>query len=387
MNTVHYFTSYARDAAKYELDQFPAAVTKSAYIIDILRNIQDIKHIHIVSVTRKSATRWGGISFKKKEYDNKETDYILPSFSSPIKAFRVLNVFLRYISIFFYLMFLVHSDDPVIIYHMFSCIAPIKWACRLKNLFLIMETEEIYGDVHQNEKLKKAELSLMKHAKAFLVPTSLLNSAINKEQKPSIVVHGTYRVEKDRRCHFDDGKIHVLYAGTFDPTKGGTAAAATAAELPAEYHINIIGFGTDAEITYIKEAVKKYNLPGHATVTYDGLLSGEDYIRFVQSCQIGLSTQQPNAPYNETSFPSKVLSYLSNGLHVVSVKIKALETSSVNDLLVYYDNNTPAEIAKAIQSIDINAPFDSREKIKKLDAEFLKDLENLLHTSTNNTPI
>ena len=113
-------------------------------------------------------------------------------------------------------------------------------------------------------------------------------------------------------------------------------------------------------------------------ITYDGLKSGEEYIRFLQSCHIGLSTQNPNAAFNDTSFPSKVLSYMANGLKVVSVKIKALETSDVIDLLYYYDEQKPEKIAKAITAIEINDNYDSVNFIKNLDEKFKEELVEFL---------
>ena len=98
-----------------------------------------------------------------------------------------------------------------------------------------------------------------------------------------------------------------------------------------------------------------------AKITYDGLLSGEEYIKFIQSCDIGLSTQNPNGKYNDTSFPSKILSYMANGLRVVSVRIPVVEESGIGKCVCYYDEQTPENIAKAIKSIDFSEEYDSRK--------------------------
>lgn len=113
-------------------------------------------------------------------------------------------------------------------------------------------------------------------------------------------------------------------------------------------------------------------------MTYDGLLSGEDYIQFIQSCDIGLSTQNPNAEFNDTSFPSKILSYMANGLKVVSIKILALKRSAISDLLCYYEENTSEAIAKAVNDVDFNDGYDSRKRIKELDMNFCRSLQILI---------
>ena len=128
----------------------------------------------------------------------------------------------------------------------------------------------------------------------------------------------------------------------------------------------------------MKDLISDIASRSKAKVTYDGLLSGEDYVRFIQSCDIGLSTQNPDAAFNATSFPSKILSYMANGLRVVSIRIPAIEQSAVGDALFYYARQTPEEIAKAILSVDMNATYDSRTRIQELDREFCAQIGDLL---------
>ena len=177
---------------------------------------------------------------------------------------------------------------------------------------------------------------------------------------------------------YSDDKIHVVYAGTFDPRKGGATAAAATEWLSEKYHIHILGFGSSNDTEHIKKVIQNTNEKSKATVTYDGLLSGEDYIQFLQKCQIGLSTQNPDADFNSTSFPSKILSYMANGLRVVTIRIPAIESSDVGQNLYYYDNQTPQDIAKAIMSVDLNDGYDGRVRIAELDKQFRNDLKILL---------
>ena len=128
----------------------------------------------------------------------------------------------------------------------------------------------------------------------------------------------------------------------------------------------------------MKDLISEVSKKSVATVTYDGLLSGEEYIRFIQSCDIGLSTQNPDAAFNATSFPSKILSYMSNGLRVVSIRIPAIEGSAIGKYMYYYDKQTPEEIAKAIMAVDLNDDYNGRQVISKLDAEFSYDIAKLM---------
>ena len=113
-------------------------------------------------------------------------------------------------------------------------------------------------------------------------------------------------------------------------------------------------------------------------ISYDGLLTGEDYIRFLQSCDIGLSTQNPEAAFNATSFPSKILSYMASGLQVDNIRIPAVEGSAVGNRVSYYDRQTPAEIARAILSASKTDLEDPRSTIEGLNRSFIKQMEELL---------
>ena len=129
----------------------------------------------------------------------------------------------------------------------------------------------------------------------------------------------------------------------------------------------------------MKQVIKDVSGKTKATVTYDGLLSGGDYIRFIQSCQIGLSTQNPDADFNATSFPSKILSYMANGLRVVSIRIPAIETSAVGNDMYYYDKQTPEEIAKAILAVKVDHESNARDLVHRLDNSFQKQLNELVN--------
>ena len=98
----------------------------------------------------------------------------------------------------------------------------------------------------------------------------------------------------------------------------------------------------------------------------------------MQKCHVGLSTQNPDAEYNDTSFPSKILSYMANGLRVVSIRIRTVETSSIADKVYFYDRQSPKDIADTIMNINFNDLYDSRQIIRTLDEKFDKEIGSLL---------
>ena len=92
-----------------------------------------------------------------------------------------------------------------------------------------------------------------------------------------------------------------------------------------------------------------------------------------------MSTQDPSATFNATSFPSKILSYMSNGLQVVSIQIEAIKHSAIGDKIHYYTEQTPRHIAEAIVSASESVSIDNRTIIEQLNKEFISHLASLLN--------
>lgn len=285
-----------------------------------------------------------------------------------------------------YLLRHLDERDVLVAYHSLAYLKLIKKIKKKTQCKVVLEVEELYSDVTKKAEYINIEKMIPSVADAFIIPTAMLNQAINPYKKPYVVIHGTYQVEAQRICKneyrkihgWDQDKIHVVYAGTFDPRKGGALAAAAAEYLPDQYHIHILGFGSETEKNRMKDLVAELAKKSKCIITYDGLLSGEEYIQFIQSCDIGLSTQNPDAAFNATSFPSKILSYMANGLRVVSIRIPAIEDSAIGKYMYYYERQTPEEIAKAIMKVDIFDDYEGRDIIKKLDLEFRTKIRELL---------
>lgn len=347
-----------------------SATNKIEYICSVLNRIGE--EVDVISASGTLGNEF--CRGKKIDLKNGNTLKLFFSIGRGNKIKNILSVWLLKLSMFFYLLKNTHKGEKVVVYHSLGYYGMIKKLKKLKKIQLILEVEEIYADVIGNKRIRAKEFELFELADAYVFPTELLNNSINKTGKPYVIIHGTYQVEENRNASFDDDKIHVAYAGTFDPRKGGVQAAIKAAGyLPSNYLVHILGFGNEKEISDVKKLVEETE-----NVVYEGVLAGEEYIRFLQSCHIGLSTQNPEGVYNDTSFPCKILSYMANGLRVVSVRIPAVETSSVGDSVCYYENQASEEIAKAIMSVCFNDHFNGKNIIKGLDDKFVSDFEKLL---------
>lgn len=376
MNKIIYIGYYNSLKNNQKRNIVLSAVNKMNYIIWIL----DKKfQVDVLSVSESKENKSYPL-IEEKIFNNSKL-ILLPTKKNGNKFQRLFQRILIRYSLIKYILKNTDKSTKVIVYHSLGYLKTIKFLKKIKKFNFILEVEEIYADVMNDNKIRKQEIDFFKSADSFIFPTSLLNKEINKENKPYVITHGTYKVEEQRSSKFreQDGKIHIVYAGTFDPRKGGGAAAAAAAEfLGKNYHIHILGFGSQNDIDNMKKLVSEISLKTECIITYDGLKTGEEYIEFIQRCDIGLSTQNPNADFNSTSFPSKILSYMSNGLRVVSINIPAIKESDIGDYMYYYEKQTPKEIAKAIQKIDFDDNYDSRKTIFDLDQKFRKELFKMI---------
>lgn len=373
---IKYICYYDRLNAEVKRNYVLAAVNKLDYMFSAL-NANDIG-VDIISVSECVETKWLYDGNHKLNI-GMNTLRLFASFGKRDNAIcRVLNRWFITIQFFIWLLTHLKRNEQVIVYHSLGYVKILLLARKIKHFRIIGEIEEIYQDVKSyTPSVCRAEYDFIHNCEKYIFPTSLLDKKLNQFGRPHLIIHGTYKAENDRSERFDDDKVHVVYAGTFDPNKGGASAAiASVVYLTSNYHVHILGFGNKRDTEEILKKIEEVSAISKCTITYDGLLKGEDYIRFIQKCHIGLSTQNPEAAFNATSFPSKILSYMANGLRVVSIRIEVVECSAVSKYVSYYNNQTPEEISQAIMNVDINNEINSRNIISELDIQFKKQLSN-----------
>lgn len=379
MKRLKYICYYDSPNSKEERNIVYAATTKLDYIFNALNRVGI--GVDIVSF---SGIRGGKMRYCKGSYIQ-IGDNTLRKFASFTGSRLISYVSRKLMALCFISWFLTHvkRGEKVAVYHSTGYDGMLVWLKKMTGCKYIGEIEEIYQDVSKlPTKICKQEWAFIKGCDQYLFPTELLNEKVNKTHKPALIIYGLYHVEPIVRDKFDDGLIHVVYGGTFDVNKGGAAAAVGAvAFLPSNYHIHICGFGIPKDTKHIKEVITEVSKTSKATVTFEGLKKGRDYVEFIQQCHIGLSTQNPSAAFNATSFPSKILVYLSNGLKVVSIDIPAIRKSKIGDAIDYYQEQTPEKIAEAILKASEkleDKQLDSRALLTKLDNKFCKALSHFI---------
>lgn len=375
-----YLTFFSTEAeGDLQLATSPAGVNKGRYIAQLL---QETGHsVEIVSPAWSKCGRWRYWKAFDQPLDERITLHQLATFGTPLRWLTPLQWVHSLLQLFFYLLLHTQAGEPVVVYHSYYASLPVLLAKRLKKFKLVLEVEEIYQDVLSLPgPLRRWETNILHGADGYILSTEELREEVNRAGKPDLVINGSYMAESPREVPpFDDGKVHCIYAGTLDPAKGGAAAAvAAAAFLPQNYHIHVLGFGSDTQKAALLEQIHHVQAVSQCGLTYEGLLQGEAYIRFLQRCQIGLSTQVPEGNYIKSSFPSKILTYLANGLQVVSARLPSVEHSGVGDMITYYDAQTPEAIAAAIQAVDLAAACAPARRLQELHEQARTHLQTML---------
>ncbi len=300
------------------------------------------------------------------------------SFYSKFKIIRLLNRLIILFQNAFELIFNTKKEDTVIVYHSIFYMNTIKYIHKLKKFNLIIEVEEIYADVDDNKRLRKKEFNYFKSADGFIFPTKKMNNLINEEKKPYAICEGVYLFKETKNKIISNNKINCVYAGNFNPIKGGVYFALDVAEkLSSSYKMNILGSGTKEEIDYINNRIEKINSKNGCYVEYHGILRNEDLDNFLSNCDIGLSTQNPNNLFNDTSFPSKILVYLKAGLRVVSSNVEVVRNSNIKDIITICDDDSIENFVEKLKSIDLTESIDFKYEMNQLSNNLETQLDEM----------
>ncbi len=295
---------------------------------------------------------------------------------------KIINRLLIAVSLLRCIARYTNKGDTIIVYHDPSNATALLFAKKIFKLRFVLYFGEVYQHVYPSmrKRVKKNEWKLIRRSDAYILATDNLRQYTHS--KPNVVLNGIYKAEKrfSQERFADDGKINLLYGGKISAMMGAFKAVELSKYLDKQYCIRIIGSGEHQEEEKLKQLIKESRDKSNgAEVVFDGKKDGDDYIRYVQSCQIGLSIRDITGEFNQTSFPSKVCSYLCNGLAVVSTPIPTVVNSRLSDCINFSKDMSAESIACAItESIH---SFDAeyvQNKISTLDIAFSKNLYQLI---------
>ena len=301
---------------------------------------------------------------------------------------KLLNILVMNFAITCYILRKIKAKDTVIVYHSYGTMW-LSILLRLKRANLINECEEIYGDIFGKKWLSKIERHILRYGNAYIYPTTLLNSIVNTEGKPFLVVHGAYKDVgasyfsdcKNESVEFDHSLYHIAYTGILDPKKGCLDVIRAAEYLNEEYYIHILGFGSLEEIERVNDEINriKGNQKTKCKISFDGVRKGQEYTNYLSNIDLGVCTLDTQQQFTMTQFPSKIISYMSIGVPVLCSEAKAIKECDVADAITFYKGNTPSDIAEGIKLARKRDKIDTILLLDNCDKKLKHELRAMLN--------
>ena len=296
----------------------------------------------------------------------------------------VMRVVLAWLWLIMYLIHNCENGETLLVYHTTNLMLPLILVKKIKRLKFIAYFGEMYQDVYDMPNYeKKIEQYFINLCDDYLFANRNLKERVqnwSECSKEYVELLGPYRKQQIFEINRDDRITKIVYAGKINTDKGVMNVIRAAEYLDDNYEIHILGYGTNQCLDNMKKAIEEVSRNSNACkVVYDGILMGEDYNRFLQECNVGICVQNTEAAFNMYSFPSKILSYLGNGLSVLCVSMSAVSESPLRDILYFCKTNEPSEIAKEIKANSFVKKTDENLSIiEKLDFDFVRGLIHLV---------
>jgi glycosyltransferase involved in cell wall biosynthesis len=210
-----------------------------------------------------------------------------------------------------------------------------------------------------------------------LLSGALLSTPLLKKRLPGAMpkelVPGFVPDEPPSGPGAPDGEVRFLYSGRLDEARGVDLMLAALEHLPeAGWHLDITGDGPLAEP--VARFVQDPRWSGK--VKFHHSLPAEAYQRVVASAHAGLNCQRSSDPISGVTLPSKVFTYLSAGLLVISSQAGAVE-ELCRRACFYYGEDTPQSLAGAMKEVIADYPAVRR----KLDPAAVSDQYSIKATA------
>jgi hypothetical protein len=338
-------------------------------------------NVHILSPAWSLHTK-GFYSGKNISITKNVFLHLTPSFGSVYKIGKIFSKAFAELWLLGKIILMVKENDKLIAYHSIANSLTILLARKIIGFTLVLQLNEIYQDVENLGRFNNyIENKIISRADSFILSTKQLSNRIATYNKEYVVCEGVLSMNQLSNNKYNDGKIHLVYAGLIDKIKFCAFNSINLAPfLTSEYLIHIAGFGTEDDLQDLMQQIVNSNLLFPCKIVYQGFLQGEELNNLLQQCHIGLVAQSQDQAFTNSSFPSKIYTYLTNNLEVVCLQNSLIDASPVADLLYTYDDNNPKSIAELIKNLDIsiNRFILYKHRLDEINALFINRLNLLL---------
>ena len=375
---VHYIAQYiGASEANLGYTHSPGGVSKMNYFLYCLSQMKCAVQVYSLCYSKKSTLLKPRTTINQFGQTIKHCFSIAPK----NKILNQINILFLQIQLFLYLL-KVSNKDTVFFYHERFYAPVIKIIKKIKRFRIICDVEEIYTiHAQHNQSTINKEVSYLTSFAYYTLATSELANILNIDDKKHLVCNGVYAPILNHSKQ-PSSTIRVLYAGTFDKTKGGVYAAIEAFKyLDKKYNLVICGFGNESDTNAVKRLIKEHNVHvGFEQIKYLGFIpsTSQEYQDVLATTDIGLSTQNASGAFNTSSFPSKIFEYMRFGLKVVSTPISVAQSIPISEFISFAQSSNPSDISKAIYQAERINLCDQNFTLEQMHQNFINGFSNLL---------
>lgn len=353
MKKVYYIGWYIADEDRERFSGNVPGNLKMHYVVDQIKESGNIPEI--ISFARKNDI--SGLYFTQKRKSQDCRLRYLGGFGGGERIGHRLDFLLKKIQFIILYFFIIKTSDTIILYHSVELTNLLAKLRKIVKHHVILEVEEVYGYAAQGDDKNslKIEFKTIPMMDEYILINDFLQYEFSLPKEKCVPCYGVVSIPQRQVDRFDDGKIHVVYAGTIEGRKQGAfLAVETATYLPDNYITHILGFGKKEYIDALLKKIEETNrLKGFEAVIYHGFMSGETLDNFLFKCHVGLSTYVQRDDFANNSLPSKVLTYMCHDLAVVRGNATAFNIMDISKFWTLYTIGTPEDVAAAVVSARI----------------------------------
>ena len=371
---IHYIGWYIGNSEKELYSCNVPALLKMRYIVEKLQYIN--KPITIFSLAKGTQE---GLYRRRKSTENDVSIVYASGYTSTNRFADRINTIIKKFEFVRYVLFSVKKKDTIVLYHSTDYTHILSVLRKYFRRHVILEVEEVYGYAAQGDDRisLNSEFRSIPLMDEFILINDYLQEEFGLSKEKCVPCYGVVKLPNRRVNRYDDGKIHVVYAGTIEGRKQGAfLAVETSACLPANYITHILGFGKQEYIEALQKRVDEINHEkGAEVVRYHGFMTGDELDNLLFKCHIGISTYVQRDVFANNSLPSKILTYMCHDLAVVRGEASAFKTMDISKFWTLYRNGEPQDVADAIMKARVPEIGENAQYLLECDikvVDFLK---------------
>ena len=197
-------------------------------------------------------------------------------------------------------------------------------ACKLRGIKVITVATDMPGESIGEPSFKerfKSKLLLMLSYDYYVSLTKQLDEAINKKNKPSLIIEGFADVALLRRDNTFQNKYNervLIYAGGLDEAYG-LRNLVEAFKTFSDNDLSLWLYGMGPFVEDIKEYTKL-----DARIQYKGVVPNAELVDVLMRATLLINPRFTHEEYTKYSFPSKNMEYMSTGTPLLTTKLPGI---------------------------------------------------------------